>query len=98
MSTLTGALAVGLALTAEEVIVTSKGGPSAVSGAFGLLARAVDRIADPGVPAIPNLADKKSTGSSGKASTGSSTPSAYRRGGGKGEPGHYTLNNPAPGH
>jgi hypothetical protein len=59
MSAFTGALAVALALVGEEVLVTSRGGSSAVSGAFGTVAKAVDHLADPSVPAIPNLADKK---------------------------------------
>jgi hypothetical protein len=92
MSALTGALAVGLALTAEEVLVTSRGGTSAISGAFGLAARAVDHIADPSVPAIPNLADKKAP------KPGPTSEKRYKQEGGKGEPGHYTLTNPAPGH
>jgi hypothetical protein len=59
MSALTGALAVGLGLVAEEVLVTSRGGSGAVSGAFGTVAKVIDHLADPSVPAIPDLADRK---------------------------------------
>lgn len=71
MSALGGAIVIGLALTAEEVIVTSKGGAGAVSGFFGVVANAVQRVADPTIAAIPDLADK-----------GSPTPAPPKTGGG----------------
>ncbi len=60
MSALTGALTIALALTAEEVLVSSAGGTSAITGAFGLVSRGIARLADPTVALIPDLADKKS--------------------------------------
>lgn len=59
MSAVSGALVIAGALIAEEIVLGSKGGPSAVSGIFGGVANVVQRIADPHVPAIPNLADRK---------------------------------------
>lgn len=70
MSALKSAGAVLLALTGEEVLVTSRGGPGAVAGAFGLFARAIDHIGDPYVAAIP---DRRAPGSSGTGAGGSTT-------------------------
>jgi len=55
VSALGGAAGIALALVAEEVIVTSKGGPTAIAGAFGSATKFLDRLADPTVPAIPDL-------------------------------------------
>lgn len=55
MSALGGAAGIALALIAEEVIVTSRGGPTAIAGAFGSATRLLDRFADPTVPGIPDL-------------------------------------------
>jgi hypothetical protein len=59
MSALATGLGVALALIAEEIIVTSKGGPSEIAGAFGTFTRFIDDVANPNVPAIPNRADQK---------------------------------------
>lgn len=54
MSAVRGAVVgVGL-LIAEEVLVTSRGGPAAVNGVIGTLVKAIDRFADPTIPAIPD--------------------------------------------
>lgn len=52
-----GAIGIGIALIAEEILVTSKGGASRVEGAFGTLTRFIDDISNPNVPGIPNRAD-----------------------------------------
>lgn len=59
MSAFTGAVGVVIALVAEDVIVGSAGGPSAVSGALKGVANVISKISDPNVAAIPNLAAKK---------------------------------------
>lgn len=61
MSALGGAVGVALALIVEEVILTNKGGPSAVSGIFGTIGGVVTSIANPDVPAIPDLSAKKNS-------------------------------------
>lgn len=79
MSAVRGALVTGLALIAEEVLVTSKGGPAAVSGAFGLLARTINRFADPTVALIPDRSGaSSSTSSSPASSTTSKTPATSK--------------------
>lgn len=52
-------MGVGIALIAEEILVGSRGGPGAVKGILGTAANFVSRIADPNVPAIPDIADRK---------------------------------------
>lgn len=52
MSTLRGALVMVLALSAEEVLVSSRGGPELVSGVGGGVARFIQRLADPTLPLI----------------------------------------------
>jgi hypothetical protein len=59
MSAVTSAAIAAIALIAEEILVTNKGGPTAIQGAFGTLTRFVNDISDPNVPAIPNRADQK---------------------------------------
>jgi len=58
MSGWAGALGVAVALIAEDILVGTKGGPSAVTGVFSGTAKVINDIADPNVPAIPNRADK----------------------------------------
>ena len=98
MSALGGAFAVGLALIAEEVIVTSRGGAGAIAGAFGIAAKAVQHIADPTIPAIPNLADRKAPPPAPNyfPNAGRTSP-AFTAPGAPGPQG-YSLQNPAPGH
>ena len=56
MSAVIGVLTgVGL-LIIEEVLVTSKGGPAAVTGVLSTLVNAIDHFADPTLPAIANHA------------------------------------------
>lgn len=59
MSAITAAAIAAIGLIAEEIIVTSTGGPTAIQGAFGVITRFVDDVSNPNVPAIPNRADKK---------------------------------------
>jgi hypothetical protein len=59
MSALTSGAIAAIALIAEEIIVTNKGGPTAIQGAFGTLTNFVNKVSDPNVPAIPNRADAK---------------------------------------
>jgi hypothetical protein len=54
-----GAVGIGLALIAEEILVTSKGGAGQVAGAFGTLTRFIEDVSNPNVPGIPNRADAK---------------------------------------
>jgi hypothetical protein len=54
MSAATGIIGAVVILTAEEILVASKGGPSAVKGAVGLLSTAISKISDPNVAAVPN--------------------------------------------
>lgn len=61
MSALGGGVGIALALVAEEVIVTLRGGPTAIAGAAGSLAKFVDRLADPTVAGIPDLTTPNTT-------------------------------------
>ena len=56
MSAATGIIGAIVILTAEEILVASKGGPSAVKGAVGLLSTAISNISSPNVAAVPNRA------------------------------------------
>jgi hypothetical protein len=56
MSAATGIIGAVVLLTAEEILVGSKGGPSAVKGVVGLLSTAISKISDPNVAAVPNRA------------------------------------------
>jgi len=65
--------AVGVgALIAEELLVTSKGGAGAISGAAGIVARVIDRLGDPSLPLIADRTTPSSSKSSPapKASSG----------------------------
>lgn len=55
MSVLGGVAGTALALVAEEVLVTSRGGPSAITGIFGSAVSILDHVADPTRPGIPDL-------------------------------------------
>lgn len=59
MSAVAGAIGIGLALIAEDILIGTKNGPSATQGIFAGVAKVVADIASPNVPAIPNRADKK---------------------------------------
>ena len=59
MSAAAGAIGIGLALIAEDILIGTKNGPAATSGILGGIAKVVNDIANPNVPAIPNRADKK---------------------------------------
>lgn len=58
MSAVAGVVGVALVLIAEDILIGSKNGPSATQGIFGGVARTINSIASPDVPAIPNRADK----------------------------------------
>lgn len=63
MSSIGGAIGVAMFLVVEEVLVTSKGGPSAITGAVGSIVKVLDHLADPSLPLIPDLTTPKSVSS-----------------------------------
>lgn len=54
MSALRGVIAGGLALTALEALVTSRGAANNAGALFTLTAGAINRLIDPSVPLIPD--------------------------------------------
>lgn len=58
MSALTGALVGAGALVLEEVLVTSSGGTTAVTGIFGEITKVVEKISNPAIAAIPDRTKK----------------------------------------
>lgn len=71
----TGGLVAGfLGLTALEAVLSTQGSAGRVSGLLGTAATVFEHLADPTIPAIPNLAAKTTTGATSSPSSAPLVP------------------------